>query len=89
MATQKKYYNPKAVKCYGITNLEARTAQRALDYRNTEAGYVAFFELTKMIKDNNKNDAILFDVAMDFDWDDKLDKAFTRLAKQHNRLDLL
>ncbi len=86
---RKRYYNARSIKIYNITNQESRLAQKAFDYRNTETGYIAYFELTKLIKDNKKDEAILADVAMDFDWDDKLDKAFTRLAIQNNRLDLI
>ena len=56
---------------------------------NKPEGYKAFYELEKYIVDNELDTDILFDLAADFDWDDKLMNETNKLAKAEGREDLV
>lgn len=53
-------------------------AQRNLD---REPGYRAYYELAKYLHETNQSADVLYDLAADFSWDDRLTNAVERLAK--------
>lgn len=56
---------------------------------NKPEGYKAFYELEKYITDNKLDTSILYDLAADFDWDDRLNDEVNKLAKMDGRDDLI
>ena len=75
------YNTEHTIKTYNMTPQQAELAQTAYDNLNTELGFKAYFELEQLTKLNKLNDAILYDLAADFDWDNKLANAIEKLAK--------
>lgn len=59
------------------------------DNLNEPEGYRAYYELEKYILDNNLDDGVLYDMASEFRWDDKLEKALNELAESEGRYDLV
>lgn len=63
-----RYNNANSIKVYGITNEEAELAQKAYDNRNTDDGEWALIALAHSIYARGGNDAILYDISADFNW---------------------
>lgn len=53
-------------------------AQHNLD---SEPGYQAYYELAKYLHETNQSADVLYDLAADFAWDDRLSDAVARLAQ--------
>lgn len=49
---------------------------------NQDIGYRAYYQLQKSINNRHGNTDVLLDLAMDFDWDDKLDNALGILVAE-------
>ena len=56
---------------------------------NTDKGYRAFYEAEKLCKDKGYDDACLYDLAVDFAWDRRLEVAINRLARDEGRMDMV
>ena len=48
-----------------------------------EIGYKAYYDLTKYLEEAGLPDDILYDLAADFEWSDKLDNAFRRYDRAY------
>ena len=73
-------------------NLDREQAQLALECEknlDTDAGYKAYYELTKSVVDSGADQDILYDMAANFQWDDKLGDEFDKLAIADGREDLI
>jgi len=64
---------------YGIDAVEAILVKAAHNNLNTDAGYRAYYLLDRYIAENHLSMEILFDLAADFAWDDRLEKAVKAL----------
>ena len=56
---------------------------------DSDQGYKAYYELEKYIVDNKLDNSILYDLAGDFAYNDKLNNAVNELAKADGRMDLV
>lgn len=69
---------------YNLLSSEIELVEIVRKNLNTEAGYQAFYKLEKSIIDRVGDQAILYDLAADFNWDNKLEEALKRIeAKDH------
>lgn len=57
--------------------------------KDTSRGYKAFYELEKRILDEGLDSSILYDVAAEFTWDDRLNDEVNKLAQAEGREDLV
>lgn len=74
-----------AKRLYRITEAEAQLWYIAQTNLNTETGYTAYYALEKSITRRHGNDAVLYDLAPNFAWDDRLEDARCNLqALDHN-----
>ena len=67
------------IQTYGINEVEAVLVKAAHNNLNADAGYRAYYLLDRYIAENHLSMEILFDLAADFAWDDRLEKAVKAL----------
>ena len=68
----------RAANFYGLTPSELQLYKTAEENLDTEKGYEAYFALTRSIDSRKGDDTVLYDLAADFAWDDRLSKAAER-----------
>ena len=68
-----------AQRLYRITEAEAQLWYIATSNVNTETGYSAYYALEKSITRRHGDDTVLYDLAPNFAWDDRLEDAWYNL----------
>lgn len=76
-------------KAYHIPKHLAELVIKIRSELDTQQGYEDYFKLEVAILDGNYDTNILFDVAADFKWDDKLNDALNKLAEEAGRPELI
>lgn len=71
-----------AKRLYRITEAEAQLWYAAQTNLNTKTGYAAYYALEKSIIRRGGDTAVLYDLASDFAWDDRLNDACCNLQAQ-------
>ena len=66
---------------YNLDDPAVALLRKAQQNLNNYIGYQAYYDLAKYIHENNLSADVLYDLAADFDWDDKLTNAVRRLAQ--------
>lgn len=84
-----RYNDKNAIKVYNMDDTMHKLVNEAYHNLDTEKGYKAYYALNKYIRDNHKDDSILYDLGVEFDWDDKLEIAVAKLARSEHRFDLI
>lgn len=68
-----------AKRLYRITEAESQLWYIATSNLNTETGYAAYYALEKSITRRGGDNAVLYDLAPSFAWDDRLEDAWCNL----------
>jgi hypothetical protein len=74
-------YHHRLEETYSIDAHAVDLLMDAQNNLNTEAGYQAYYSLAKYLHETNQPDGVLYDLAADFSWDDRLSDAVRRLAQ--------
>lgn len=74
---------------YNLDDTSKYLLDLAYKNRDTEKGYRTYYALEKYIKDNHKDDTILYDLGAEFAPDDKLDIEVSKLARSEHRFDMI
>lgn len=77
------------IKVYNLDKNSKYLLDLAYNNLDTEKGYRAYYALKKYIIDNGKDNSILFDLAAEFNWDDKLSIEVSKCAREEHRFDLI
>lgn len=68
-----------AKRLYRITEAESQLWYIAMSNLNTETGYAAYYALEKSVTRRGGDNAVLYDLAPSFAWDDRLEDAWCNL----------
>lgn len=66
---------------YNIDDRAVELLRNARSYLDSDKGYRAYYQLAKYLHETNQSDEVLYDLAADFAWDDRLSDAVAKLAK--------
>ena len=91
MKRQIKCSNDESQRLQQVYNLDRHAVDLLMQAKanlNTPTGYQAYYDLAKYIHEHKLSDEVLYDLAADFDWDDKLTDAVRKLAKADGYSDI-
>ena len=74
-------YHRRLEETYNIDERAVDLLLEAQDHLDTDQGYKAYYALAKYLHETNQSDGVLYDLAADFSWDNRLSDAVERLAK--------